>query len=342
MIKRIVIYFIIYAACFATISVLVSQNKQSSYSDTTIQSNSDEIKKDDKSSEETSSNRPYAAPPSQEISEETSSSGNLYDPSGYGSTAWRPYAAPPSREIKDYGLAEIAHAALATESTIGSFLNKVDVGQTIENWADLIMDGQPLEEFVSFTSPIFQWGTNGYNPVPKIRGTKYERQFMRFQNAQSDEDVRAIMRDIDREEEMREILSHSGRMASFHPIAIAAGMIEPIFLLVWGGPILFAIKKKPLFSRIVYTIAASFMGCIAGTLFQEAVLEATQYTRSSLEADMALSGGFLIGGLFGVVLAFIILAIEAKKMIKMTEWDKMRRHAQQGLRKILGPNDLND
>lgn len=131
------------------------------------------------------------------------------------------------------------------------------------------------------------------NVWDEIKGTKYEDYFDRFADKTTRRGVRAVMQDIDREEQDRLTLSMGGGTA------LLANMMAS--MLDWTT--LIPVAKGSQAVRMGKAFKESFvpigLSAAAGTAVQEMMLHNSQQTRTLKESAMAVSGSFLLGGLLG-------------------------------------------
>lgn len=133
-----------------------------------------------------------------------------------------------------------------------------------------------------------------HNPLDMVIGTKYEASHLRnFVGSRSEGETRAIMRRIDQEESDRKILEGAGMGGVL--LNIVAGTLDPTIAL----PGSIAIKAGR--GGYEFTRAAINVGA-AGALqvgSQEALLQASQETRTAGESLMNVASGTVLAGLIG-------------------------------------------
>lgn len=134
----------------------------------------------------------------------------------------------------------------------------------------------------------------GYRPSDDIRGTRFEQLYPeRFVDSASPEETRAIRARIESEERDRQYLDGSG--IGGMAVQGVAGMLDPtIFLPV--GQVYRGVKGGYSVLRTAASVGAMTAAQTAG---QEAVLQATQETRTAGESAMNVATATVLGGLIG-------------------------------------------
>lgn len=132
----------------------------------------------------------------------------------------------------------------------------------------------------------------GYNPLQDIQG--YEPHARAFRDAESREDVIAIKRRIDRENEDRRTLEAGGIEGMV--AQIAAGTVDPVLLIPVGG----SVARS---ARLGEDVAQGALRAgRAGTVVSaaaEGALQATQETRTAQESAIAIGASALLSGILG-------------------------------------------
>lgn len=137
----------------------------------------------------------------------------------------------------------------------------------------------------------------GYNPVNEIKGWGDQKYFLdhgsAFVGSQSPAETLTIRAQIDQEEADRKILAAGGKVGFV--AQMAAGMLDPTMLMP-GGVALDAAKGGLTFSKAAVQMGKA--GLLATTA-QEALLHATQDTRSFSESALNVASGTLLTALIG-------------------------------------------
>ncbi len=130
----------------------------------------------------------------------------------------------------------------------------------------------------------------GFDPLPMLKGTKYEENYLdNFVGVQSTAEARSVMARIDREEQMRATMARSGFEGFL--ANIAAGSLSPTMLI----PVVGWARDAGIVAR-----AATGAGLVATAVAgQEAVLQATQETRTAEDSFWAIGGSAVLGAALG-------------------------------------------
>jgi hypothetical protein len=132
----------------------------------------------------------------------------------------------------------------------------------------------------------------GYNPLQDIQG--YEPHARAFRDAESREDVIAIKRRIDRENEDRRTLEAGGIEGMV--AQIAAGTVDPVLLIPVGGSVA---RSARLGEDVAQgALRAGRAGAVVSTA-AEGALQATQETRTAQESAIAIGASALLSGILG-------------------------------------------
>lgn len=121
----------------------------------------------------------------------------------------------------------------------------------------------------------------------------YESFAEAFVSARSLRDVQEIKSRIDRELAGRKILAEGGLLAGV--ASFAAGTLDPLLLIPVGGSIIKGARGVAVLRSAARTAAVA--GGLVGA--QEAVLHASQVTRTGEETAVAVTGATLLGGALG-------------------------------------------
>ena len=177
----------------------------------------------------------------------------------------------PEKSGPSPGVLETIGAAFKTENTVGSWARREYNGWGISNEADA-----------------------NYSAWDEIKGTPYEEKWNSFVSSNNPRYTQFLKTQIDTEEEDRRTLAAAGWGGT--AAALAAGIIDPTILVPVGGEVALAGKGAWQLGRGALTGAR-----IAGTgvATQEALLHATQETRTLEESGYAIGGSIILGGLLG-------------------------------------------
>lgn len=156
-----------------------------------------------------------------------------------------------------------------------------------------------------------------HNPLDVIRGTDYEaRHLDNFVASRSTAETNSIMRRIDEEEADRKTLDASG-VAGF-VAQIAAGTIDPTLALP-GGVAVRSIRGGYSVGRSALSVGIAAAGQTAA---QEAVLQATQETRTAGESVAAVASSAILGGILGAGAAGLLSRAERTALEKSLDADR--------------------
>lgn len=172
------------------------------------------------------------------------------------------------------GIFETLGAAFRSENIVGSAINRAYNGFGISN----------------ITQP-------GYSAWEDIKGTRYEGHWSSFVESNNAGYTRFLMRQIDAEEEDRRLIASAGWTGTIS--AMAAGVLDPTLLIPIGGEIIAAGKVGGTAYRVGRGAAAGARAGAIGVGTQEALLQATQETRTAEESLLNIGGGVVLGGLIG-------------------------------------------
>jgi hypothetical protein len=149
----------------------------------------------------------------------------------------------------------------------------------------------------------------GHNPLDVIRGTDYEHYHLhRFVDSRSTAETEAIAWQIRQEEEDRKTLAAAG--APGFVAQIAAGMVDPTLALP-GAVLVRGARLGYSISRSALAAAASGAAQIGA---QEAILQATQETRTAGESLVAVASGAILSGLIGAGAAALLTRAERQAL----------------------------
>jgi hypothetical protein len=136
-----------------------------------------------------------------------------------------------------------------------------------------------------------------YNPLPEIKGWGDPRYFLehgdKFVGSQSPAETLSIKGQIDQEESDKRLLSANGKIGFI--AQTMAGMLDPTMLLP-GGVGIDAAKGSLTFTKALTTMGKA--GAMA-TVSQEALLHASQDTRTLSESAVNVASGTLLTALIG-------------------------------------------
>lgn len=131
-----------------------------------------------------------------------------------------------------------------------------------------------------------------YDPFADIEG--YEENARSFKDANSQDEVSRIKRDIDREREDMDTISRAG--AGGFAATMAAGFLDPVILIPGAGVVGASVKAG---SSVLKTGLATARAGLVASGASEALLHATQETRTPVQSAINISGATLLSGLLG-------------------------------------------
>lgn len=147
----------------------------------------------------------------------------------------------------------------------------------------------------------------------ELKGTPWENDPGLFVTARNRDHVQAIMRDIERDQRNADVIERS-TWGQYIPALIAGQVADPINWLSLGtvGAIRYA-GKAALMST---TARAGVIGAgvAADTAAQEAILQASQQTRTAAESAVAITGSFALGSLLGWAASKLLLPAERARL----------------------------
>jgi hypothetical protein len=151
-------------------------------------------------------------------------------------------------------------------------------------------------DIVSTARALSQPGAAPYDPAfdPWSDIAGYEDYAASFIDANSPEDVAAMKAGIDRERYGYDIVANGGATGFF--ASVAASFLSPITLVPIGGS---AVTIGRMGLRAGAGAVRVGVGAAAGTLAQEAILQATQETRTVGETAAAVAFSAVLGGVIG-------------------------------------------
>jgi hypothetical protein len=137
----------------------------------------------------------------------------------------------------------------------------------------------------------------GYNPVNEIKGWGDQKYFLdhgsSFVGSQSPAETLAIKSQVDQEETDRSLLAANGKIGFV--AQLGAGLLDPT-LLMPGGVGIDAARGGLTFSKAAVTMGKAGL---MGTVSQEALLHATQDTRTLSESAVNVASGTVLSALLG-------------------------------------------
>lgn len=155
------------------------------------------------------------------------------------------------------------------------------------------MESDVVATIDHFTRPTFKTEPD-HNPLDVIKGTRYETDYLdNFVGARSEAETRSIMSRIDREEAYRDTLARGGWKAQVSQMA--AGILSPTMLVPLGG----FIRAGSKVGRVAIRAAEGAALTGATVAGQEAILQGTQETRTTLESVFNIGISTIIGGVLG-------------------------------------------
>ena len=178
---------------------------------------------------------------------------------------WNPIA-PEDEEIRA-SFPEVFGAAFRQYNTLGSLLSA--------GLADPRVEGD-------------------FDPFEQLQGTPYEVHARAFVGVDSPREFERVKAAIDREEEDRSILYRGGWMST--AAGLSAGILDPINLVPLGGVAVRSFKiGRSMLEGGLATARAGFVGMTAA----EAILQASQHTRTFQESAVNVAAGTVMAGLLG-------------------------------------------
>jgi len=211
--------------------------------------------------------------------------------------AAKEYARKEARTMKDQGITtgQTWGAAFRSENVFVS----TAVSQSTRHW---------FEEYdPDYTAVVPE----------KYKNTPYGHKFLYAKNQQHQD---AILNDVEREIEDDAILQKAG-MGAILP-SLAAGIASP-FVLLPAGTIIKGAKGVSVLKTVGSGAVAGAMGVAA----DEAVLQATQQTRTASESGYAIAGGAILGGLLG----------GAAGLLSKSEFDNLSVKLSEDIKNIENP-----
>jgi hypothetical protein len=137
-----------------------------------------------------------------------------------------------------------------------------------------------------------------YSPYAEIEGTHYQDYWERFAGARTPSDAAAMKAQIDRENEDRQTLAAAGARGFF--LSMGASLLSPSTLLP-GGVIVKGAKGV----RIGLSGLSAATAAGSAVAFDEAVLQASQQTRTGQESALAIGGSMILGGILGAGASYL-------------------------------------
>lgn len=152
-----------------------------------------------------------------------------------------------------------------------------------------------------------EWGVQDaeFDPFDDIEG--YERWATAFVDADTPEEVAAVKRQIDREQEDERTLAAGGALGMV--AAMAAGLVDPIVLLPVGGTAL-AGKGLGVLRRGLLTAQAGLVGASAS----EAALQSLQETRTWGESATNVAAATFLSGVLGSSVGLLPSELRARAL----------------------------
>jgi hypothetical protein len=132
-----------------------------------------------------------------------------------------------------------------------------------------------------------------YRPWEDIQGTVYEFFPDRFVGARDADDVQMMMAQIDREMDDDAIIEASGWMGKLS--VMGASLFSPTSFIP-GGAIVKGVKGGVSIGKTALSVSGS---AALATSIDEALLQASQVTRSGTESAVTIGGSIILGGMLG-------------------------------------------
>lgn len=156
-----------------------------------------------------------------------------------------------------------------------------------ENTIDAVADGIKAKWREGISGELYQ---EGYDVFDNLKG--YEPWADRFRDVQTPYAAQVIREKIDEEQKNKEIMQYSNPL-----VGLAAGILDPINLLPLGG-----IKRaRTLGASALRTGGSAAAYGLGAGVAQEAILQASQETRTAEESAVNVAGMTLLSGIFGGV-----------------------------------------
>ncbi len=182
----------------------------------------------------------------------------------------QPIAAPvgsiPQQPEPDVPTSDVIRAAFRSQNTVGSWLS---------------------------SPSLSGWREPDFDPLAEILDTPYAQHASAFVDVRNRDDMGKVMRRLDQEQADSETLAQAGGEAVLWQVV--GGVLDPVNLIPVGGEVAAAYRA----GRIARGIAGGARAGLIGAAASEAALQATQYTRTPLEAFENLAGSAVLGGVFG-------------------------------------------
>ena len=189
--------------------------------------------------------------------------------------------ARPDEPLAPDFFSETVPAAARLDNTLGS----------------LISDEEPPVDRGVFGQPVI---VESFDPFAGLEGTKYELHAPRFALANSAQEVQRIKAQIDREEQDRQTIDAAGGLGIV--ASLGAAILDPINLIPVGGQAAATVRAGGSLLRVAGTSArAGFLSSTAA----EAVLQASQVTRTAEESAFNIAGGTVLSGLLGPAVVLV-------------------------------------
>lgn len=148
-----------------------------------------------------------------------------------------------------------------------------------------------------------------YDPWKAIEGTPYEKHWDRFVDARNGADYENIKADIDAEDQARDVLARSGTFANL-ATGLAAGIADPLTLIPAAG----VARNAAMGVSIAKTALLAGASTMAQASIQEALLHASQETRTLEESTWNVLGAGVVGTILGAGFAKVLSHAELSSL----------------------------
>lgn len=161
--------------------------------------------------------------------------------------------------------------------------------------AGMRLNSDLIAPLVSHTFGIdYETLEDGFDIGDELRSTPYESN-MAFVGVRNRKAMEAVKRQVDMEDTDRKTLAASGMYGQ--AIGMATSLVSP-FTLAPGGAVVQSARRGFTIGKSALSVGTAAALATAG---QEAVLQASQVTRTPGESAVNIGGSFLLGGILGGV-----------------------------------------
>ncbi len=132
-----------------------------------------------------------------------------------------------------------------------------------------------------------------FNPFKEVKDTPYEAEASKFIYANNSQEVDDVKNQIDKEQHLNDVISHSGWAGTVSNLA--SGVFDPAFAI----PAAITAASFPETGGALGAVAASSLSFGVGAASEEAALHASQITRTKQESAYNIIGAAALGGILG-------------------------------------------